>query len=102
MKIKQLLTKTLLVAAGLIVGQSAWADVTPYSEAYSSTSTTEGWSTGTSGRFTPVILNDDDNYYLSVTQDQRNNNGAIVTGTVLSGKAAAGDDFTLMFDFKSM
>ena len=90
-----------LVAALLGVGTtSAWAEVTPFSESYSSTSVTTGWTTGTSGRFTPAILNDDDNYYLSVDQSSRNNNGATVTGTILSGKAAAGDDFTLIFDLR--
>ncbi len=92
--------KSLLFAAGLMVGGNAWANVTPYSESYSSTSTTNGWSTATSGRFTPVILNEDENYYLSVDQDQRNNNGTTVTGTVVEGKAAAGDNFTITFDMK--
>ena len=90
MKIKQLLTKTLLVAAGLLAGASAWADVTPFSESYSSTSTTDGWSTSVSGRFNPAILNEEDNYFLSVAQDSRNNNGAVVTGTIINGKAVAG------------
>lgn len=94
--------KTLLVAVALLLGgvNSLWADVTPFSESYSSSSTTTGWTTGTSGRFTPAILNDDDNYYLSVDQSSRNNNGATVTGTIINGKAAAGDDFTLIFDLR--
>ncbi|MBR1557733.1 MAG: hypothetical protein IJ647_08250 [Prevotella sp.] len=99
----QFLTKTLLVAAALCVGSmSAWADVTPFSESYSSTSNTNGWTTGTAGRYTPAILNDGDNYFLSVDQSStsRNNNGAIVTGSVISGKAVAGDDFTLTFDLR--
>jgi len=101
MKIKQLLTKTLLVAAGLCLGANgAWAAVTPFSEPYTSTSTTTGWSTSVGGRYDPVILNESDNYFLSVTQTARHNNGCIVTGNILSGKAAAGDDFTLMFDFR--
>ena len=95
-----LLTKTLFVVALLCVGQNAWGDVTPFSESYSSTSTTTGWSTGTSGRFDPAILNESDNYFLSVVQANRNNNGATVTGTIISGKAAAGDDFTITFDMR--
>ena len=97
----QFLTKTLLVAAALCVGSmSAWADVTPFSESYSSTSNTNGWTTGTANRSTPAILNEDDNYYLSVKQDERTHVGATVTGTVISGKAEAGDDFTITFDLK--
>ena len=91
--------KTLLVGLCAMGATSAWAD-TYYSESYSSSSTTEGWSTATSGRFTPVILSEDDNYFLSVTQDQRNNNGTTVTGTVVNGKVAAGNDFTMTFDMK--
>jgi len=47
-------------------------------------------------------LNDGDNYFLSVDQSttSRNNNGATVTGTVISGKAAGGDNFTLIFDVR--
>ena len=37
---------------------------------------------------------------MSVTQGERNNNGCTVTGNVISGKAAAGDDFTLTFDMR--
>lgn len=71
-----------------------------FSESYTSTSATTGWTSATGGRFTPVILNDGDNYYLSVDQGQRNNNGTTVTGTILKGLAAADEDFTLEFDMK--
>ena len=91
--------KTLLVGLCTMGAMSAWAD-TYYSEPYSSSSTTDGWSTGTSGRFTPVILSENDNYFLSVNQDERNNNGAKVTGTVVNGKVTAGNDFTMTFDMK--
>ena len=85
----------------VIVGSSgAWGALTPFSESYSSYSETTGWTTGTGGRFTPSILSEGDNYFLSVDQTSRNNNGAIVTGTILSGKAAAGDNFTLTFDMR--
>ena len=95
------LSKMLLVAVGLLAGvNEALADVTPFSESYSSTSTTTGWKTATTSRFTPVILSEGDNYFLSVKQNERNNNGTTVTGTIFSGKAAAGDDFTLMFDMR--
>jgi len=73
----QFLTKTLLVAAALCVGSmSAWADVTPFSESYSSTSNTNGWTTGTTGRYTPAILNDGDNYFLSVDQSTTRRKGS--------------------------
>lgn len=85
----------------LICVMSAWGTLTPVSISYSSTSTTDGWSTGTGGRFVPAILNNDaDGYFLSVDQGSRNNNGATVTGNVISGKAEAGDDFTVTFDLR--
>ncbi len=85
----------------LICVMSAWGTLTPVSISYSSTSTTDGWSTSTGGRFDPAILNNDaDGYFLSVNQGSRNNNGATVTGNVISGKAEAGDDFTVTFDLR--
>ena len=54
---KQRLLYLLLLTVAMITGSSgAWADVTPFSESYSSTSATTGWSTGTAGRFNPAIL----------------------------------------------
>ena len=76
------------------------ADVVPFSESYSSESTTEGWTTSAEDRFTPVIMSENDDYFLSVEQSQRYNNGCVVTGTILNGKAIASDDFTLMFDMR--
>lgn len=100
MELKQFKLKTLLVAVSLIVGSmSAWAE-TYYSESYSSESTIEGWSTSTAGRSTPTILSDGDNYFMSINQDQRGHNGAVVTGTVLQGKVTAGNDFTISFRLK--
>ena len=75
------------------------ADVVPFTESYNAESTTDGWTSSVTGRFTPKIYDEDGNYYLSVDQNQRSS-GAVVTGTVLAGKAAAGDDFTLEFDMK--
>lgn len=80
-------------------GSSAWAE-TYYAEQYSEGSSTTGWTSSTAGRFTPVILEENGNYFLSVNQDQRNNNGCTVTGTVLAGTVAAGSDFTLTFDMR--
>lgn len=89
-----------MLAAALLAGGNAWATLTSFTESYGSTSTTTGWGTSVAGRFDPTILNEDENYYLSVLQNKRDNNGAVVTGTILSGKAAAGDDFTLIFDMR--
>lgn len=98
---KKNLLKSMLTAFALILGTtSAWADVTPFSESYSASSTTDGWKTSVNGRFNPAIIEENGNYFLSVNQSQRNNNGAKVTGTVINGKAAAGDDFTLSFDMR--
>ena len=83
------------------------ADVVPFTESYNAESTTDGWTSSVEGRFTPIIYNEadlqqgaSDNYFLSVNQSELSNNGCLVTGTVLSGKAAAGDDFTLEFDMR--
>ncbi len=83
------------------------ADVVPFTESYNAESTTDGWTSSVAGRFTPMIYNEadfqqgaSDNYFLSVNQSERYNNGCVVTGTILSGKAAAGDDFTLEFDMR--
>lgn len=60
------------------------------------------WTTSVSGRYTPVILTESTNHYLSVDQSQRNdgNGGTTLTSTSLSGIIAAGQDFTLEFDMK--
>ena len=58
------------------------------------------WKTNTIGRFTPVILTEDGNHYLSVKQDERGNNGATLTCTTLSGSVPAGTDYTISFDMK--
>ena len=66
--------KTLLVGLLALGATSAWAE-TYYSESFSAESTVDGWSTTVGGRFDPVILSEGDNYYLSVNQGNRNNNG---------------------------
>lgn len=90
-----------------MLSTTVWAEVVPFTENYSEKSTTAGWTSSVSGRFTPIIYNEaelapgggfENNYFLSVNQKERSNNGCIVTGSILSGKAAAGDDFVLEFD----
>ena len=58
------------------------------------------WTTSESGRYTPTILTESGNHYLSVKQDERNNNGAALTSTSLSGSVPAGTDYTISFDMK--
>ena len=89
----------------LMLSVAVQAEVVPFTESYNAESTTDGWTSSVAERFTPMIYNEADllseaseNYFLSVNQSERNNNGCIVTGTVLSGKTAAGDDFVLEFD----
>jgi len=57
-------------------------------------------STATNGRYTPVIGFINNNHYLTVDQNQRNNNGATVTFSTVKDKVSAGTDFTLSFDLQ--
>lgn len=60
------------------------------------------WTTSVSGRYDPVILEENGNYYMSVDQDKRssanNNNGATLTSTNLG--VVAGSSYQLTFDLK--
>ncbi len=82
--------------------QSAYADFAIYvAEDYDiSSASVSNWSTSVSGRYTPIISTSDGNRYMTVTQNERNNNGCTVTGTLLNGSVSAGNDFTLVFDIK--
>jgi len=102
MKTKLLrLTKTLLVAAGLCVGASAWGAVTPVNQDYSGG--VADWTSGSTGRYT-VDMNAGG--YLTVNAVGTGDNGTTITGTTVNGKAAAGsdfeasDDFTMIFDLQ--
>ncbi len=81
----------LLTAVG---GAWAQAPTIYFQQDYSSE--TVDWSTGTSGRFTPIVQDG----YLTVTQDQRQNNGTTLTCTATQGKVDAGKDFTMSFNVK--
>lgn len=86
------MTLALLITA--VTG--AWAQgPTIYFQQDYSTATVD-WTTGTSGRYTPIIKDG----YLTVNQDQRNNNGATLTCTATQGKVDAGKDFTMTFNVK--
>lgn len=67
-----------------------------YSNDYESNNT--DWTTDTSDRFTPVILEEDGNHYLSVKQDERNNNGATLSSPSLD--VPAGTSYQMTFDLK--
>ncbi len=61
---------------------------------------TDGWTTTTGGRYTPTILYDEQDPYLSVAQGERQNNGCTVNGTILQDAVQAGTDFNLSFNLK--
>jgi len=71
-----------------------------YSYDYENNGGMTDWLTGTPGRYTPIIANDGGNHYMTVNQDQRNNNGTTLTNNAIGGSALAGEDFTLEFDMK--
>lgn len=67
-----------------------------YSQNYDSE--TIDWTTANSDRFTPVILDEGGNKYLSVDQGTRNNNGTVLTRP--SFNIAEGTDYNMSFDLK--
>lgn len=81
---------TLLMAVGSVCTQ---AQETFYSNDYEDGNVQ--WVTGTGGRFTPVIM-DDDTKYMSVDQSTRINNGTTLTSSETVGKVAAGNNFTFI------
>gem|GEM_PF-1854312 len=89
---RYIMTLALLLTA---VG-GAWAQApTIYFQQDYSTETVD-WTTGTGGRYTPII----EDGYLTVNQNQRNNNGTTLTCTATQGKVDAGKDFTMTFNVK--
>ena len=56
------------------------------------------WKTGTGDRYTPVVLEESGNRYLSVNQEQRNNNGTTLTSNNLG--MVAGSSYQMTFDLK--
>jgi hypothetical protein len=73
---------------------SIWS--TYYSNDYESANT--DWTTATSGRYTPVILEEKGNHYLSVKQDERYNNGTTLSSASLG--VPAGTSYQMTFDLK--
>ena len=91
----------LMLLINLLGSSKAWAVAGNYfSQNYEADGVAPDWSTSVAGRFTPVILEENGNHYLCVNQDERNNNGCVLTSTSLQGKVAAGTDFVLQFDLK--
>ena len=89
---KIMITLALLITAAT----GAWAQSpTIYFQQDYATETVD-WSTATGGRFTPIV----ENGYLTVNQNQRNNNGTTLTSTATQGKVDAGKDFTMTFNVK--
>jgi hypothetical protein len=86
------MTLALLITA--VTGAWAQAPTIYFQQDYSTE--TVDWTTGTGGRYTPII----ENGYLTVNQDQRSNNGATLTCTATQGKVDAGKDFTMTFNVK--
>jgi len=89
---KYFMTLALLLTA---VG-GAWAQAPTIYFQQDYTTETVDWSTGTAGRYTPII----EDGYLTVTQNQRQNNGTTLTCTATQGKVEAGKDFTMTFNVK--
>lgn len=101
MNLRRLLTNTLLTAAFLVGGGNfAWADVTPFSQDYESDGVGADWTSGNTGRYTVSIEEADGNHYLAINAVGNGDNGTTITGSSVSGKAGAGDDFTMTFDLK--
>lgn len=82
----------------IVYDEADMPEGTFYAETYEKNGGTTGWSTSTGGRYTPVILSNGTDKYLSVKQDERNNNGTTVTGTAWSGAVDKNTDFTMTFD----
>lgn len=94
-------TKPVLIA-GIGIGGALPSAEIYYSEDFEGDkASTDGWTSSVDGRYTPELLSDNGTRYISVNQDSRYNNGAVVTGTVLKDKLPEGiTDFTLKFDMR--
>ncbi len=85
----------------LLTTGNAWGELTPVSQDYSSG--IADWTSGNVGRYT-VDMNAGG--YLTVNAVGTGDNGATITGSTVSNKAAAGidfassDDFTMIFDLQ--
>ena len=89
--------KTFLVAVCLLVGTSAWAQVTPYSNDYEDATPNVDWVSGNTGRYTVAVEGTTD-HYLHVAAVSNGNNGTTITSTATNGKVTTGTDFYMSFD----
>lgn len=63
--------------------------------------TTPDWTTATVERYTPILADDGNgDHYLTVNQDQRENNGTTLRSNSLKGIVPKGENFTLQFDIR--
>ena len=85
----------LLMTAGAEVAWG-WGETVYYLQNYNTSDI--DWSTNTTDRFTPIIVNDGGNLYLAADSTQTYNNGATLTGPDMH--VPAGADFVLTFDLK--
>ncbi|MCR4919133.1 MAG: hypothetical protein K5928_04870 [Prevotella sp.] len=92
--------KSLLFAAALLTCGMAGAQTVYFSQDYEAEGATPDWTSSVGGRFTPTIFEKEGNHYLGVNQEERNNNGCVLTSTSLQGKVEAGANFTMTFDVK--
>ena len=95
-------TVTALITLLMIVMGSnrVMAVETLFTQDYEAEGVTPDWTSSTGGRFTPLIMTEGDNHYLSVNQGERNNNGCTLSSTSLQGMVPAGTDFVMQFDLK--
>ncbi len=94
----QIASVTADQTATIVYSENDMPTGTFYAETYEKNGGTTGWTTSTGGRYTPAILSDGTNKYLSVKQNETYNNGATVTGTAWSGSVDKSTDFTMSFD----
>lgn len=89
------LSLLLLMTVGVKVAWG-WGETVYYLQNYNTSYI--DWSTSTSGRFTPIIVNDEGNLYLAGNPEETYNNGATLTGPDMH--VPSGADFVLTFDLK--
>lgn len=98
--IRRLWTSVVLMILMMVVSGSAFAGV-HFSQNYEAAGAVPDWTTSVSGRFTPIIVEEDGNHYLTVDQDQRANNGCILSSSSLIGKVPADvNELTMTFDLR--
>ena len=96
---RKILRLLLFILLHTMVGANeawGWGETVYYLQNYNTSDI--DWSTNTTDRFTPIIVNDGGNLYLAADPTQTNNNGATLTGPDMH--VPAGADFLITFDLK--